>query len=61
MAKVSKKSAMKQVHDALERYRREVGRTGLAPATKRTYLLHAENFVRWLDDDFVPGAKLNSD
>ena len=28
----------------------------MTPSTKRTYLLHAENFVRWLSDDFNPGV-----
>ena len=33
---------------ALERHREAVERRDLAPNTKHTYLLHAENFVRWL-------------
>ncbi len=47
-----------EVKDALERYRREVEGTGMAPATKRTYLTHSENFVRWLADDFTPGGSI---
>ena len=46
----------KQVKEALEIYRAEVDESDLAPDTKRTYLRHAETFVRWLHDDFVPGA-----
>ena len=25
--------------------------------TARTYLLHAENFVRWCKEEFIPGAR----
>ena len=58
MPKVSNKSALQQVKEALEKYRRVVESTGLQPSTKQTYLLHAENFVRWLDDEFEPGVNL---
>ncbi len=61
MPKVSNKSALQQVKDALEKYRRAVEPTDMQPSTKRTYLLHAENFVRWLDDDFDPGATVRRD
>ncbi|MCY4550778.1 MAG: DUF3500 domain-containing protein [Defluviicoccus sp.] len=37
-----------EVQNALERDREAVERTDLAPNTKHTYLLYAENFVRWL-------------
>ena len=47
--------AMKEVEAALEKYRREVEKAPLKSDTKRTYLRHAETFVRWLNDDFVPG------
>ena len=26
--------------------------------SKDTYLLHAANFVRWLEDDFTPGTNV---
>ncbi|MCY4547710.1 MAG: hypothetical protein OXC28_05025 [Defluviicoccus sp.] len=47
-----------EVQHALEKYREIVERTALAPNTKHTYLLHAENFVRWLRDEFEPGRTL---
>lgn len=47
---------LRQVEDALESYRKEVAASDLAPNTKRTYLRHAETFVRWLDGDFEPGG-----
>ncbi len=49
---------LKQVRDALEMYEEEVEATELMPSTKQTYLQHAKNFVRWLEDDFEPGANV---
>ena len=57
MPKVSSE-VLKTVQKALVRYEAEVEDTPLAPSAKKTYLLHAENFVRWLSDDFEPGATL---
>ena len=56
MAKLSP-GMMESVKRALQIYVNEVENSPLMPLTKRTYLLHAENFVRWLDDDFEPGAR----
>ena len=30
----------------------------LTRSSKDTYLLHARHFVRWLKDDFKPGANV---
>lgn len=49
---------LKAVRDALERYEAEISVTPMTPSTKKTYLLHAGTFVRWLNDDFEPGATL---
>lgn len=57
MPKVSSE-VLKAVQDALERYEVEISGTPMTPSTKRTYILHAGNFVRWLDDDFEPGSTL---
>ena len=43
------------VREALQEYIYEVEGTLLTPSTQGTYTYHAINFVRWLDDDFVPG------
>ena len=42
----------------LDRYTQEVKTSPLKANTKKTYLLHAENFVKWLHDDFEPGGTL---
>ena len=47
-----------KVKEALEVYRNEVEKSNLAPNTKKTYLLHSENFVRWLHEDFEPGSRV---
>ena len=56
MPKVSH-DVLQRVRAAFERYQAEVDAAPLAPYTKHTYLLHAEHFVRWLDDDFEPGIR----
>jgi hypothetical protein len=52
------REALDEVERAFERYEREVSATRLMDNAKNTYLLHARNFVRWLNDDFEPGARL---
>lgn len=50
--------ALEEIEAALHEYEREIqsSRT-MAESTKRTYLLHSTNFVRWLKGDFVPGVR----
>ena len=57
MPKVSDE-VLRAARDALERYEAEVSDTPMTSNTKKTYVLHAERFVRWLGDDFEPGATL---
>ena len=57
MAKISQQ-ALQQIEQALEQYVEEVKEAGLALNTETTYLLHSNNFVRWLKDDFSPGDRL---
>ena len=51
-------AALREVQDALERYKEVVEATEMTPTSKNTYLLHAEQFVRWLSDDFAPGIRV---
>ena len=55
MPKVSQKS-IAEILRALERYEAEVNVAPLTRSTKHTYILHADHFVRWLQDDFEPGS-----
>ena len=55
MPKISE-SALREVQAAFERYKDEVETSKLQPDSKDTYLGRTEQFVRWLNDDFTPGA-----
>ena len=48
---------LREVEDALHEYEKEVHSSEMTDSTKRTYLLHTRNFVRWLQGEFVPGAR----
>ena len=50
--------ALRLVKDALDQYETAVESTNCTEMTKRTYILHARNFVRWLNDDFDPGVNV---
>ena len=41
---------------AFQRYTQEVNEAELAEATKYDYLRFVCQFVRWLNDEFTPGA-----
>lgn len=51
-------AVLRRIEQALAEYEHEVTASGLTPSSKRTYLLHARHFVRWLGDDFDPGGSL---
>ena len=53
MPKVSQ-DCLAQVLRALESYEAEVNAAPLTRSTKQTYILHADHFVRWLQDKFEP-------
>lgn len=50
--------ALGEIRAALLEYEREVAESGVKPNTEKTYLLHADNFVRWLAGDFEPGRRV---
>ena len=51
-------SALSELEDALEQYQRACAASGLAPRAQETYTRYASMFVRWVKDDFEPGARL---
>ena len=51
--------ALQEIEAALREYEQEVESSNMSPATQHTYLLHSENFVKWLKGEFVPGARKN--
>jgi len=54
--RVSKKT-LEEIESALREYEKEVELSNLTPSAKQTYLLHSENFVKWLKGEFTPGAR----
>jgi Tfp pilus assembly protein PilX len=50
-------NALQEVEAALREYEREVQASNMTPSTKYIYLLHSENFVKWLKVDFVPRGR----
>jgi hypothetical protein len=53
--------SLDEVERALEQYREllsQLEESGtLKENTRKTYLLHSENFVRWLKGEFDPGER----
>ena len=58
MAKVSE-MMLQAVQAALQAYEEEVMASTMSKNSKHTYIHRAQIFVRWLDDDFTPGARIN--
>ena len=54
--RVSQK-ALEEIEEALRLYEREVQAKDMTTSTKKTYLLHSTNFVRWRKGEFEPGAR----
>jgi len=48
---------MSEVLSALEGYWDEIEASELSESAKSIYMEMAENFVRWMRDDFVPGSR----
>ncbi len=55
MPKISPQ-ALKEVEQAFEDWKEEVEASNLTQSSKETYIGHPNHFVRWLNDDFVPGG-----
>ena len=51
-------SSLQEIREAFERYSDVVEESELRLSAKNTYLLHARQFVRWLSDEFEPGATI---
>lgn len=47
-----------RINDLFLLYKAYVQLTAMKPLTKKIYIAHAENLVRWVSGDFVPGGKL---
>ena len=49
-----------KIQELLQEYRSEVQTSNLTNLTKKVYIDNADNFVRWISNDFVPGQKVNN-
>ncbi|MCF0055132.1 hypothetical protein [Dyadobacter sp. CY356] len=49
-----------RINDLLVQYKQEIEGTTMKPLSKKTYTIHAQNFVRWISGEFVPGGNLNT-
>ena len=48
--------ALSEVETALQDYIRVVETSGMALTSRKTYIIHADQFVRWLKQEFQPGV-----
>ena len=48
---------LQEVEAAPREYEEVVQSSNLTPSTKRTYMPHSEDFVKWLKGDSEPGAR----
>jgi hypothetical protein len=51
------KDAMSEVEDALKGYYASVESSDLSQSSQATYIDMANNFVRWLRIEFIPGSR----
>lgn len=50
-------TAMLEVMSALEGYWDAIETSDLSQASKGIYINHADNFVRWMRGEFIPGSR----
>ena len=47
---------LEEVEQAYQQYEEEVRNSDMALVSRKTYIIHADQFVRWLKREFQPGA-----
>ena len=53
---VSSRDALAEVEQAYVEYKQVVETSGMALTSRKTYIIHADQFVRWLKREFQPGV-----
>ncbi len=48
--------ALAEVEQAYADYKQVVETSGMALTSRKTYIIHADQFVRWLKREFQPGV-----
>lgn len=51
---------LEKINDLFLLFKEEVERTTMKPLSKKIYIEHAQNFVRWASGDFIPGGKIKT-
>ena len=49
---------LERIKDLFLLYKAQIELSEMKPLTKKIYITHAENFVRWASGEFVPGERL---
>ena len=52
-------TTLAEVREAFEQYKEACETSKLRPKAVETYTRYVDMFIRWLDDQFEPGATLN--
>ena len=50
------RDALAEVEQAYVEYKQVVEPSGMALTSRKTYVIHADQFVRWLRREFQPGV-----
>jgi hypothetical protein len=58
MAEAPKLRSIARLWALLDEYKAEVENSPLSESSKTDYVAFAEQFVRWIDGDFIPGGTL---
>ena len=51
-------NSLTEINRLLEKYMSEIESSNLKPLTANIYLTNAKNFVRWIEGEFTPGARI---
>ncbi|MCF2446571.1 hypothetical protein L0657_21620 [Dyadobacter sp. CY345] len=46
-----------EINRLMSLYINEIESSNLKPLTANMYITHTQNFIRWIEDDFVPGER----
>ncbi|MDE2718837.1 MAG: hypothetical protein OXI33_17740 [Chloroflexota bacterium] len=50
------RDALAEIEQAYEEYKQVVKTSGMALTSRKTYIIHADRFFRWLKREFQPGV-----
>ena len=50
------RDALAEIEQAYAEYKQVVATSGMALTSRKTYIIHADQFVRWLKREFQPGV-----